>query len=72
MTASRSLCIQRLEVRGFRNLGAQLVELGPRFNVLFGENGQGFCRACFATSYEQLIEASNRIERHVQNLAAKK
>ena len=38
----------------------------------FGENGKGFCRACFATSYEQLIEASNRIERHVQNLAAKK
>ncbi len=38
----------------------------------FGENGKGFCRACFATSYEQLIEASNRIERHVQNLAARK
>jgi len=38
----------------------------------FGDNGKGFCRACFATSYEQLIEASNRIERHVQNLAAKK
>ena len=37
----------------------------------FGENGKGFCRACFATSYEQLIEASNRIERHVQNLAPK-
>jgi aspartate/methionine/tyrosine aminotransferase len=37
----------------------------------FGENGAGFCRACFATSYEQLIEASNRIERHVQSLAAK-
>jgi len=38
----------------------------------FGANGAGFCRACFATSYEQLIEAGNRIERHVQNLAAKK
>ncbi|HEU6448503.1 MAG TPA: aminotransferase class I/II-fold pyridoxal phosphate-dependent enzyme, partial [Verrucomicrobiae bacterium] len=37
----------------------------------FGENGKGFCRACFATSYEQLIEASNRIEKHVQNLSAK-
>jgi aminotransferase len=35
----------------------------------FGANGAGFCRACFATSYEQLIEASNRIERHVQSLA---
>jgi aminotransferase len=38
----------------------------------FGENGKGFCRACFATSYEQLIEASNRIERYVQAIAAKK
>ena len=38
----------------------------------FGDNGKGFCRACFATSYEQLIEASNRIERHVQAVAAKK
>ena len=38
----------------------------------FGENGKGFCRACFATSYEQLIEAATRIERHVQSLAAKK
>ena len=37
----------------------------------FGANGAGFCRACFATSYEQLIEAGNRIERHVQSLAAK-
>lgn len=37
----------------------------------FGENGAGFCRACFATSYEQLIEASDRIERHLQSLAKK-
>lgn len=38
----------------------------------FGANGSGFCRACFATSYEQLVEASTRIERHVQSLAAKR
>jgi aminotransferase len=38
----------------------------------FGENGKGFCRACFATSYEQLVEAATRIERHVQMVAAKK
>ena len=37
-----------------------------------GAHGAGFCRACFATSYEQLIEASDRIERHVQKLAAKR
>ena len=38
----------------------------------FGENGKGFCRACFATSYEQLVEASNRIERHVEFVTSKK
>jgi aminotransferase len=32
-------------------------------------NGSGFCRACFATSYDQLIEAANRIDRYVQLLA---
>ena len=31
----------------------------------FGENGRGHVRACFATSYEQLIEACNRVERFV-------
>jgi aminotransferase len=48
-------------------LHAEKVAIVP--GSAFGENGKGFCRACFATSYEQLIEASNRIERHVQSLA---
>src|SRR5664280_2376276 len=51
-------------------LQAERVAMVP--GTAFGANGAGFCRACFATSYEQLIEASNRIERHVQNLAARK
>lgn len=34
----------------------------------FGPNGAGFVRACFATSYEQLIEASKRIERYLSRL----
>jgi aminotransferase len=50
-------------------LQAEKVAIVP--GSAFGENGKGFCRACFATSYEQLIEASNRIERHVQSLAKK-
>jgi aminotransferase len=50
-------------------LQAEKVAMVP--GTAFGANGAGFCRACFATSYEQLIEASNRIERHVQSLAAK-
>jgi aminotransferase len=51
-------------------LQAERVAMVP--GTAFGTNGAGFCRACFATSYEQLIEASNRIERHVQHLASKK
>lgn len=34
----------------------------------FGPNGRGHVRACFATGYEQLIEACDRIERHVNSL----
>jgi aminotransferase len=51
-------------------LQAEKVAIVP--GTAFGANGAGFCRACFATGYEQLIEAANRIERHVQNLAAGK
>jgi len=51
-------------------LEAEKVAIVP--GTAFGARGAGFCRACFATSYEQLIEASNRIERYVQGLAAKK
>ncbi len=35
------LAVRSLLVRGFRNLAAQELELHPRFNVLYGENGQG-------------------------------
>ncbi len=31
----------------------------------FGENGRGHVRACFATSYEQLVEACDRMERFI-------
>lgn len=34
----------------------------------FGPNGKGHVRACFATSYEQIIEACDRIERFVQSV----
>ena len=37
--------------------------------LAFGENGRGHVRACFATSYEQLIDACDRIERFVQTSA---
>jgi aminotransferase len=50
-------------------LNAERVAMVP--GTAFGANGAGFCRACFATSYEQLIEASDRIERYVQGLAAR-
>jgi DNA replication and repair protein RecF len=37
----RSLAIGSLSIRDFRNLARVDVELGPRFNVIFGDNGQG-------------------------------
>ena len=51
-------------------LQAEKVAMVP--GTAFGENSKGFCRACFATSYEQLMEAATRIERHVQTLAVEK
>jgi aminotransferase len=33
----------------------------------FGENGRGHVRACFATAYDQIIEACDRMDRFVQN-----
>ncbi|HTX65554.1 MAG TPA: aminotransferase class I/II-fold pyridoxal phosphate-dependent enzyme [Opitutaceae bacterium] len=44
-------------------LQAEKVAVVP--GTAFGPNGAGFVRACFATSYEQLIEACSRIERFV-------
>jgi aminotransferase len=51
-------------------LQAEKVAMVP--GIAFGANGAGFCRACFATGYDQLVEASDRIDRYVQSLAAKR
>jgi aminotransferase len=37
----------------------------------FGENGRGHVRACFATAYEQIIEACDRIARFVDASGSK-
>jgi aminotransferase len=34
----------------------------------FGENGRGFVRARFATGYEHIVEACDRIERFVSGI----
>src|SRR4029077_18885209 len=39
--AVRSLAIEALIAHGFRNLTHVHLELGPRFNVVSGDNGQG-------------------------------
>jgi len=44
-------------------LEAQKVAVVP--GTAFGENGRGFVRASFATGYDQLVEACDRIERFV-------
>jgi len=33
----------------------------------FGENGGGHVRACFATGYDQIVEACDRVDRFVQS-----
>jgi aminotransferase len=47
-------------------LQAERVAVVP--GTAFGPGGAGFVRACFATSYEQLIEATDRMERFVGSL----
>ena len=44
-------------------LKAQSVAVVP--GTAFGDNGRGFVRASFATGYDQLVEACDRIERFV-------
>ena len=38
----------------------------------FGENGTGHVRACFATGYEQIVDACDRIERFVAGASNKR
>ena len=49
-------------------LQAERVAMVP--GSAFGNNGSGFCRACFATGYDQLIEATDRIDRYLQTLVS--
>jgi DNA replication and repair protein RecF len=46
-----SLRVLKLRARGFRNLGAFELEPGPRFNVIFGDNGQGKSNLLEAIDY---------------------
>ncbi len=46
-------------------LESQNVALVP--GTAFGEDGEGFVRASFASSYDNIIEACNRIERYLQH-----
>ena len=41
MSERKSLHVQDLQARGFRNLRGEAIRLGPRFTVLSGDNGQG-------------------------------
>jgi len=63
----------RVDVTGLdeRTFAFQLLEKAKVALVpgtAFGSDGRGFCRASFSTSYERLLEATERIERFVNNL----
>lgn len=51
-------------------LKAERVAVVP--GTAFGQAGAGHVRACFATGYDQLVEACNRIERYVDTLGTSK
>ena len=38
------------------------------FRAAFGPNGAGFVRASFSTSYERILEATDRIERYMNSI----
>jgi aminotransferase len=48
-------------------LDAEEVAVVP--GTAFGESGAGFARASFSTSYERILEATDRIERYVEKLS---
>jgi DNA replication and repair protein RecF len=71
----RSLAIERLSIRGFRNLTAVDVTLGPRFNVLAGDNGQGktnFLEAAYTVLTSKSFRASRPgdLVRHGDTIAS--
>lgn len=52
-----ALRITALEVRGFRNLAPLVLEPGPRFNVVSGENGSGKSSLLEAIDYLARLES---------------
>jgi DNA replication and repair protein RecF len=51
------LVVQALQARGFRNLAPLSLACGPRFNVLFGDNGQGKSSVLEALRYLSALES---------------
>lgn len=51
------LVVLSLEARGFRNLTPLALAPGPRFNVLFGDNGQGKSSVLEALRYLSALES---------------
>ena len=49
-------------------LEAEEVAVVP--GTAFGESGAGFVRASFSTSYERILEATNRMERYLGSFKA--
>jgi len=54
---TEALRLERLAVRGFRNLADLDLEPGPRFNVLSGDNGQGKSNLLEAVHYLGALES---------------
>jgi DNA replication and repair protein RecF len=61
----RALSVERAHVRDFRNLTDVDVELGPRFNVIAGDNGQGktnLLEAIYVLATSKSFRSSRMVE----------
>ena len=73
--APTSLALERLAIRSFRNLAAVDLTLGPRFNVVSGDNGQGktnLLEAVYALATSRSFRATRpgALVRHDDAIAA--
>ncbi len=55
--------------QGVRHPAADGKAGGRRTGTAFGASGEGFLRCCYATAFDQIKEACNRMEHFVETLS---
>lgn len=57
MSTAPALTLEQLTVRGFRNLEDSTITFGPRFNIIFGDNGAGKSSVIEAIAYLAMLRS---------------